>query len=228
MLHSLLLVLPPMLLGAQLILTLVLVKGDICPGQRGRIHKVLPAIGVLWLASATVQLGSLLVAGGIFYFYSKVQTKKTRKEGPLWVLHATSAYALVLLLWNALQLPLWSVGVSSILNVVLLGAMFAHLLLTLARTRLQAFHRILPVAGILAAMAVVLCVVPYALQIPQQSVAQATHHILTYFALLVLAIIIWAWHIFTAKTVMKTQLAVAQVVLLISMTGFEHVYLSTL
>ncbi|MGO1298280.1 MAG: hypothetical protein ACTMIA_13385 [Vibrio sp.] len=226
MLHSLLLILPPMLLGAQLILTLVLVKGEICPGQRGRIHKVLPVIGVLWLATAMVQLSSLLIAGGIFYFYSQVQTKKTRKEGPLWVLNAASAYAALILVWNAYSLPFWSMGASSLLSVGLLGALFAHLLLTIARTRLQAFHRILPVGGIIAAMAVVLCVVPYALHLPQASLHTATQHLLTYFALLVLSVIIWAWHMLTGKTVMKTQLAVAQIILLVAMTGFEQVYLS--
>lgn len=226
MLHSLLLILPAMLLGAQLILTLVLVKGEICPGQRGRIHKVLPVIGVLWLATAMVQPSSLLVGAGIFYFYSQVQTKKTRKEGPLWVLHASSVYASVILVWNAFSLPLWSIGVSSLLSVGLLGALFAHLLLTIARTRLQAFHRLLPVGGILFAMAVVLCVVPYALQLPQESLHVATQQLLTYFALLVLSIIIWAWHMLTGKAVMKTQLAIAQVVLLGAMMGFEQVYLS--
>ena len=71
MVESLLVQFAPMLLGAQLILTLILVKGDICPGQRGRIHKMLPAIGVLWLAVASLRIEAFLVVFAIFYFYSQ-------------------------------------------------------------------------------------------------------------------------------------------------------------
>lgn len=55
-------------------LTLVLVK-EICPGQRGRIHKVLPALAVLWLAVASIKIEAFLVVFALFYFYSQVQTK---------------------------------------------------------------------------------------------------------------------------------------------------------
>ena len=53
MIQQLLLTFPPMLFGAQALLTLLLIKGDICPGQRGRLHKMLPSIGILWLAVAS-------------------------------------------------------------------------------------------------------------------------------------------------------------------------------
>lgn len=83
-----------MLLGAQIILTMILVKGDICPGQRGRLHKVLPSIGVLWLAVASIKIEAFLVVFAIFYFYSRVQTTKTRNEGPLWVLYLVNGLSL--------------------------------------------------------------------------------------------------------------------------------------
>lgn len=76
MVQQLLAVIAPMLFGAQLILTLILVKGDICPGQRGRIHKILPAIAILWLAVASLKIQAMLVVFAIAYFYSKVQTKR--------------------------------------------------------------------------------------------------------------------------------------------------------
>ncbi len=75
MLYSLISVFAPMLLGAQIILTLVKVK-EICPGQRGRINKVLPALAVLWLAVASIKIEAFLVVFALFYFYSQVQTKK--------------------------------------------------------------------------------------------------------------------------------------------------------
>ncbi|MDM7484535.1 MAG: hypothetical protein P3W98_005180, partial [Vibrio metschnikovii] len=79
MLYSLLSVMAPMLLGAQVLLTLVLVKGDICPGQRGRIHKVLPVLAILWVAVASLKVEAFLVVFALLYFYSQVQTKKTRQ-----------------------------------------------------------------------------------------------------------------------------------------------------
>ena len=94
MVESLLVQFAPMLLGAQLILTLILVKGDICPGQRGRIHKMLPAIGVLWLAVASLRIEAFLIVFAIFYFYSQVQTKKTRDSGPIWVMYLACGLAL--------------------------------------------------------------------------------------------------------------------------------------
>lgn len=77
MVQQLLAVFPPMLLGAQLILTLILVKGDICPGQRGRIHKVLPVLAIMWLAVASLKIEAMMVVFAIAYFYSQVQTKNS-------------------------------------------------------------------------------------------------------------------------------------------------------
>ncbi len=72
MVQQLLTVFAPMLLGAQLILTLILVKGDIGPGQRGRIHKVLPPIAIMWLAVASLRIEAMMIVFAIAYFYSQV------------------------------------------------------------------------------------------------------------------------------------------------------------
>ncbi len=61
MIQQLLLTFPPMLFGAQALLTLLLIKGDICPGQRGRLHKMLPSIGILWLAVASLRIEAFMV-----------------------------------------------------------------------------------------------------------------------------------------------------------------------
>ncbi len=97
----------PMLLGAQLVLTLVLVKGDICPGQRGRIHKLLPAIGLMWMAVSSIEIAAFLVVFAIFYFYSKVQTGKTRDAGPLWVLYLADGLAVSFVAIQAMKQPMW-------------------------------------------------------------------------------------------------------------------------
>lgn len=225
MLYSLLSVFAPMLLGAQIILTLVLVKGEICPGQRGRIHKVLPALGVLWLAITSVNVEAFMIVAAIFYFYSQVQTKKTRDEGPLWVLYLADGLAVAYVAILIGQASSWMASLSLLMMIVMLGAMFAHLLLTIARTRLQAFHRILPVVGILAAMLTTLCVVPFAHRLAPEQLTEFTQPLLVSFALMVTGIIVWCWHIMMSRPVDKVQLSLAQLFILAAATGFHGLYL---
>lgn len=211
MIQSLLTLFAPMLLGAQLVLTLVLTKGEICPGQRGRIHKLLPALAILWLAIASIQIQAFLVVFALFYFYSQVQTKKTRERGPMWVMYLADGLAAGFV---GAQIAGQATGagmLAMLTMVLLLGGAFAHLLLTVARTRLQAFHRILPFSGVLAAMLIALIVLLHAYSLDEQALAVATQQILVGFAVMLTAIIVWCWHIFTSKTVNKVQLAVALV-----------------
>ncbi len=225
MVYSLLSVFAPMLLGAQIILTLVLVKGEICPGQRGRIHKVLPAIGVMWLAVASIKIEAFMVVFAIFYFYSRVKTTKTRDEGPLWVMYMVNGLSLAYVGILISEAPVWSASLSLFIMIALLGAMFGHLLLTIARTRLDAFHRILPVVGILSAMAATICIVPYAYSLDSEQLKSLTMPLLISFSLMIAGIVFWSWHIITAKKAEKGQLAVATLLVLLACTGFHSLYL---
>ncbi|NRB67258.1 MAG: hypothetical protein HRU48_07775 [Vibrio sp.] len=221
MVQQLLAVFPPMLLGAQLILTLILVKGDICPGQRGRIHKVLPVLAIMWLAVASLRIEAMMVVFAIAYFYSQVQTKKTRVQGPLWVLYLANGLALSYVAISIGEQPDLAAGISVFVQIILLGALFAHLLLTVARTRLQAFHRILPVTGVISAMLMSLVILLKAIGLEEATLTQATQPLLIGFALLITSVLIWSWHIIVSKTVNKVQLAVA-LLTLVSATTFNQ------
>lgn len=224
MIESVLLQLAPMLLGAQFVLTLILVKGDICPGQRGRIHKVLPAIGVLWLAVASLKVEAFLVVFAIFYFFSQVQTKKTRDAGPIWVMYLACGLALSYVGIQASEKATLVGLISSLLLTVLLGSAFSHLLLTIARTRLQAFHRILPVAGILSGMLVVLATVLGVYSLSEEVLEPMVPSLLFSFALLISSIVVWCWHLLFAKAPEKIQLAVALLMLIASVVGLEPIW----
>ncbi|MBD0786934.1 hypothetical protein HUO09_11325 [Vibrio sp. Y2-5] len=225
MVYSLLSVFAPMLLGAQIILTMILVKGDICPGQRGRLHKVLPSIGVLWLAVASIKIEAFLVVFAIFYFYSRVQTTKTRNEGPLWVLYLVNGLSLAYVGVLISEAPSWSASLSLFMMIFLLGSVFANMLLSIARSRLDAFHRILPVVGILSAMTTTLCIVPFAYSLESEQLAELTMPLVISFSLLIAGIVFWSWHIITAKKPEKGQLAVAFLLVLLASTGFHSLYL---
>lgn len=214
-----------MLLGAQIILTMILVKGDICPGQRGRIHKILPSIGVLWLAVASIKIEAFLVVFAIFYFYSRVQTTKTRDEGPIWVLYLANGLSLAYVGVLISEAARWSASLSLFMMIFLLGSVFANMLLSIARSRLDAFHRILPVVGILCAMATTLCIVPFAYSLESEQLAELTMPLIISFSLLIAGIVFWSWHIITAKKPEKGQLAVAFLLVLLASTGFHSLYL---
>ncbi|MDH5901910.1 hypothetical protein L8S00_00730 [Vibrio splendidus] len=224
MVESLLVQFAPMLLGAQLILTLILVKGDICPGQRGRIHKMLPAIGVLWLAVASLRIEAFLIVFAIFYFYSQVQTKKTRDSGPIWVMYLACGLALSYVAIQASE-QVNPVGIiATVLLVALLGASFGHLLLTIARTRLQAFHRVLPVVGVLTGMLVVLATVVNVYSLSEAQLEPMISTLLFSFALLISAIVVWCWHLFFVKTPEKLQLTISLLMLLVAAVGLTPVW----
>lgn len=221
MVQQLLAVFPPMLLGAQLILTLILVKGDICPGQRGRIHKVLPVLAIMWLAVASLKIEAMMVVFAIAYFYSQVQTKKTRVQGPLWVMYLANGLALAYVAIGIGEQPDLAASLNVFVQIILLGVLFAHLLLTVARTRLQAFHRILPVTGVISAMLMSLAILLKAFGLEEVALTQATQPLLVGFALLITSVLIWCWHIIVSKTVNKIQLAVA-LLTLVSATTFNQ------
>ncbi|MEZ8243843.1 hypothetical protein [Vibrio splendidus] len=224
MVESLLVQFAPMLLGAQLILTLILVKGDICPGQRGRIHKMLPAIGVLWLAVASLRIEAFLVVFAIFYFYSQVQTKKTRDSGPIWVMYLACGLALSYVAIQATEQATTVGIITTLLLIALLGAAFGHLLLTIARTRLQAFHRVLPVVGVLTGMLVVLATVVNVYSLSEAQLEPMISTLLFSFALLISAIVVWCWHLLFVKTPEKRQLTISLLMLLVAAVGLTPVW----
>ncbi|MDN3610309.1 hypothetical protein ACFFUP_01270 [Vibrio ostreicida] len=218
MVQQLLAALAPMLLGAQLLVTLILIKGELCPGQRGRIHKMLPVFAILWLAVASIHIEAMMMAFALAYFYSQVQTKKTRVQGPLWVMHVANGLALVYIGIEMTKKPDIVAGINTGIQVVLLGAVFAHLLLTVARTRLQAFHRLLPATGVVSTMLICLTVLYKSLELSEPALIEVGESVLLSFVLSIAAILIWCAHIILSKPVHKLSLTAAVIMLLLATT----------
>ncbi|CAH0526409.1 hypothetical protein [Vibrio hippocampi] len=149
----------PALTTTLLILTLILAKGEICPGQRGRIHRLLPALAVLWLAVASLKIEAFMVVFAIVYFYSRVSKEKTRDKGPFWLLHLANGLSLSFAAIIVVQQPSVSLSVFVAISGLLIGLAMSSLFLVVAKSRLQAFHRILPVVGVVVSM---FCVVALA------------------------------------------------------------------
>ena len=158
----------------------------------------------------------------ILYFYSQVQTKKTRVQGPLWVMYLANGLAFAYVGIVISEQPSIVGSALRAVEIFLLGALFSHLLLTIAKTRLQAFHRILPVTGIVSAMLLSIVVLVKSAQIEPNLLAEHTNMLLSGFALMITAVLIWCWHILLSKTVHKIQLWVAFITMLVSMSFIEQ------
>ncbi|MGY3943401.1 hypothetical protein [Aeromonas tecta] len=209
-----------MALGALIALGLVLWRGDLCPGQRSRITTQLFSIWVitglsLMLAIEAGIKGWLVWCGGAALILGiALSLVQSRLEGK-------RAIPATLLWLPAMPLALYGVGLlqyqgwlSGLLQMVLLGSAFAHLMLLRARHRLQAFNTLLPVAGLVAAIASLLWfVVLLLLAEPAAPVLSALQPwILTQAALLVASLLLWF-------TPLYRQQETAPVVLSVTLCG---------
>ncbi|WP_126000521.1 hypothetical protein [Vibrio aphrogenes] len=212
-------VIPPMLLGAQCVLLMVLLKGEICPGQRGRIHKQLPVIGALWLAISPLYWPLASIGVVILAFFSQVKVSKTRDSGPIWLLQVALGLAAAFTIFFILgsERPQ---GLFILFSIVFLGAGLSHILLTFARTRLQAFHRLLPVVGIVGAMLISLAVLWQTQQYSLNYLHQIVWWLVGCFALILLGILGSSWHIFTQQTITKWKPALGFCLSFVAMVGF--------
>lgn len=147
-----------MALGALIALGLVLWRGDLCPGQRSRITTQLFSVWVItglslmlaveakaadwliWSGAAALILGVVLSLA-----QSRLEGKRAIPATLFWL----PAMPLLIYGIGLLQIQGWLGG---LLQMVLLGAAFAHLMLLRARHRLQAFNTLLPLAGLVAAI----------------------------------------------------------------------------
>lgn len=202
--------LSPALIGTLSLFILVLTKGEICPGQRGRLHKqLLVCLALLGLCipnSWPVFVPFALVG----FFVSQTKRGKTRDEGPIWALYA-SVITLVFATFYSWPTVTFGSGLYIIVLVALLGASLTHLLMTVARTRLQAFHTILPISGVVSAMVMVLVVLMQAHSHFSEDSDLVVEAILAAFPLLLTAIVVWCWHLFRNAKPNNPQLAIALV-----------------
>ncbi|MDP2532488.1 hypothetical protein Q8W16_10415 [Photobacterium damselae subsp. piscicida] len=151
----------------------------------------------------------------VSFFTVKVKTGKTRDAVPIKALYG--ADVLVAFCWLLLlsSMTLAQTGLS-LVSIVLFGALVGHLLLTQARTRLQAFHKILPFAGFVSGILAVLCLCAHMMTLSEQQVSQLTGSFIAALVLLVAGLLVWVGHILLHKTVNKWQLLVALALLILS------------
>ncbi|MGL6488383.1 hypothetical protein ACSZNF_15760 [Aeromonas hydrophila] len=206
-----------MALGALIALGLVLWRGDLCPGQRSRITTQLFSVWVItglslmlaveakaadwliWSGAAALILGVVLSLA-----QSRLEGKRAIPATLFWL----PAMPLLVYGIGLLQIQGWLGG---LLQMVLLGAAFAHLMLLRARHRLQAFNTLLPLAGLVAAILSLLWLaVLVGWQGNDASLDALIPAVLTQAALLIAALLLWFSPLYrqqeTAPVVVSTAL----------------------
>lgn len=199
-------------LGAQAVLTLVLLKGDICPGQRGRLHKAFWFLVAGWAVTIPFSPFSALpfITLGIFSLRSK--SGKTRQSGPVPLLHLSNGFGVLALLMSGVEQGLLPT-LLMLSQVLLVGAITAHCLLVRARSRLQAFHRILPVIGVVAAMLTAVTLAVGSMMLEPEAANALVNSVLMSLGLALAGVLVWASHLLRQTTPHIAQLCVSLIVI---------------
>lgn len=200
----------------NIVMTLVLWKGQICPGQRRRLMRQGKGLTLLWiitLVCGTVSLENsvliLMVAvAGITFEYSRHQPVRARSA------LLTSGLASALAMMTALLvLPLKVVLLISMLTS---GAAIAQLLMISARCRLQAFYRILPATGFIGILIACGEAVRTALSDKLISVEYVQYATSGALLMLVAAFVIWVWPAFHKEKPTVGRLSIVSSICVIS------------
>ena len=210
-------------IAAACFLALVLVKGEVCPGQRKRITENMISIWAvlalgLMLGIEVYATTLTLIMGGTAVFIGIMQNLiQSRLEGkraiPSRWLRLPIALAVItglLVLWQQKQ-PLL------LLEAVLLGAVFAHVILLRAKHRLQAFNVILPVVGIASSVLLMLGLLIVAGLNADSSQMTVIQEFVIYRAvILLLALAIWTIPLYTKQEYTSNLVSLTTVLLLFS------------
>lgn len=206
-----------MALGALIALGIVLWRGDLCPGQRARISQqsfsiwVITALSLMLAVEAKAASwliwsgGTALVLGvGLSLAQSRLEGKRAIPAALLWL----PALPLALYGVGSLQQQGW---ISGLLQMAMLGAAFAHLMLLRARHRLKAFNTLLPLVALAAAIvSLIWLAVLVGWQGGEANLDALIPAVVTQAALLVASLLLWFTPIYrqqeTAPVVVSTAL----------------------
>lgn len=210
-------------IAAACFIALVLSKGEVCPGQRKRITENMISIWAvlalgLMIGIEVYATTLTLIVGGIAVFIGIMQNLiQSRLQGkraiPSTWLRLPIAFAVitgVFVLWQQQQ-PLL------LFEAVLLGAVFAHVILLRAKHRLQAFNVILPVVGIASSVLLMLGLLVVASMHADSSNMMVIQEFVIYRAvILLLALAVWTIPLYTKQEYSPNIVSLTTVLLLFS------------
>lgn len=208
---------------AACFLALVLSKGEVCPGQRKRITEnmisiwAVLALGLMigvevYATTLTLVLGGITVFIGIMQnlVQSRLEGKRVIPSSWLRLPIALAVLTGLLVLWQQQQ-PLL------LLESVLLGAVFAHVILLRAKHRLQAFNVILPIVGIASSVLLMLgLLVVASMHVESSNMALLQEFVIYRAVILLLALAVWTIPLYTKQEYSPNLVSLTTVLLLFS------------
>jgi len=216
------------------IICLILKYGQLCPGQHSRIQGELITIWTVLFVSMMMAVEtqlptSFLIIGAIGGVYGvllsiwqgKLPNKRAIPDKAIYgSLVPLSIYALGVL-FNQASLVI-------VLPMLVTGAVLAQLILVKAKHRLEAFNKLLPVAGVVVS---VISLGVLAFTLATLGDAAFTSEILSkvywYFGFLAFGLVLWLLPIFSGDPQSYTLLGVATFLILISQILFYEVIVIT-
>ena len=210
-------------IAAACFIALVLSKGEVCPGQRKRITEnmisiwAVLALGLMigievYATTLTLIVGGMAVFMGIMQnlIQSLLQGKRAIPSTWLRLPIGLAVITGVFVLWQQQQ-PLL------LFEAVLLGAVFAHVILLRAKHRLQAFNVILPMVGIASSVLLMLGLLVVASMHADSSNMMVIQEFVIYRAvILLLALAVWTIPLYTKQEYSPNLVSLTTVLLLFS------------
>lgn len=187
------------LLSAQLICAIVFWRGDICPGQRGRLQKLHLLFIFPWLGIALLSLFSsfsmtLWLSFGCALASILLSQKYAAKGAQVALALLSLCLALNFYLTAWQHLPL---------NQILIGVILANLVLLISKSRLQVFIQLL---ALLMAVLLLLSLLTLLLNLFNHQAFTNAYAILLAFVLPLVMTAILAWAIFSKQPLTYMQL----------------------
>ena len=211
-------------IGALIVLLLVLLKGDLCPGQRRRISdglmSVWAVLGLSLMLAVEAQVpslmlwwGGLTVVLGIGVLVYQARLAGKRSLSLQW---QVPALVLALGLGGAI---LVRVGPAGLFMLGAGGSVFGHLIMVRAKHRLQAFNLLLPVIGVSCALLFMLVLLG---QVALYGDAVNVELLVLPFgqlcAAVLLGALVWLWPVFRKEATSAPVLAVASLLIVGALT----------
>ena len=211
-------------IGALIVLLLVLLKGDLCPGQRRRISdglmSVWAVLGLSLMLAVEAQVpslmlwwGGLTVVLGIGVLVYQARLAGKRSLSLQW---QVPALVLALGLGGAI---LVRVGPAGLFMLGAGGSVFGHLIMVRAKHRLQAFNLLLPVIGVSCALLFMLVLLGQAaLYGDAVNVELLVLPFGQLCAAVLLGALVWLWPVFRKEATSAPVLAVASLLIVGALT----------
>jgi len=216
-------VLSLMPIWALVIICLLLKKGELCPGQRSRFQGELITIWTILFVALMMGVesaiaGWILIIGALGAGYGVLLSIWQGKlPGKRSIPDKAIYFALA-------PLGIFSIGVLcsqanafAILPMIITGTVLAHLLLVKAKSRLQAFNKILPfigVAAVLVSLIVVMTLIGFGTN--EALSAEQINDFMWFIGILIGGIFLWLLPALSSNPQSHTLLGIATFLLLIS------------